>query len=376
MKRLRSMGCFIFAVFVAATSLFLVFHFFKQTPSPSPSFKVTQVVVPSQTTTPAPCTQKYENGIAFPEWSTIGYSESDVSWQRDLLTMKEQTHACWVEMPLLFHQTSRYSTDVVPGDATPSVQSFIDGVVYAHNAGLRVFVTILLGTGDKVDPWSGVIQLDTLTDQQSWFDQYVATIQPYLIAAQQNHVEQLAMGNELNWMQRNAPSSLWENMLQHIRAFYTGTLTYDANWDSLFLSPPAWMKSTLLSFIGISAYVPVVKTRNSIDPKVIPQLWRETVQQDLDRYARKLGRPVLISEIGYRQAHDALFDPWNVTVTGTRDPQTQAAACGAVVADTMNDPLILGVFYWGWGKGVGGMDLENSPAAQTIDGYYQQVQKA
>ena len=125
--------------------------------------------------------------------------------------------------------------------------------------------------------------------------------------------------------------------------------------------------------IGVSAYVPLVDTAERIDPQHIDSLWAATVKQKLDTFALELGEPVFISEIGYRNSSDALYQPWQSQTSAPTDPTEQAAACGAVLANVFHDEHILGSFFWGWDNAEA-FSLKDSQAARAIRTQYQSLQ--
>src|SRR5258708_1660319 len=178
------------------------------------------------------CSSKQRNfqmGMAFPQWGPTGYSEQDAKWLTELPDMRTQTAACWVEMPVLFYQASLTSTTVTQGPNTPSLSSFTYGVHLAHSLGLHIFVTPLLGVGGS-QPWAGAIRFSTYAQEQQWFESYWQAIKPYAVAAAQAGVEQFALGTEYEWLQANAPDSLWNGLIAELRSVFPGTLTYDMNW--------------------------------------------------------------------------------------------------------------------------------------------------
>lgn len=77
----------------------------------------------------------------------------------------------------------------------------------------------------------------------------------------------------------------------------------------------------------------------------------------------------MISEIGYRNNADALFQPWVVKSIGRPDPQEQAAAYQAVLVNVLADPWIEGVFFWAWDD-VEAMSLRGQPAVALIRQYF------
>ena len=123
--------------------------------------------------------RNFQMGVAFPQWYPMGYSENDTKWLTELPDMRTQTGACWVEMPLLFYQSSLTSTTVAQGPSTPSVSSFSYGVHFAHGLGLYIFVTPLLQVSGP-QPWSGAIQFATYEQEQQWFEGYWQAIKPLL----------------------------------------------------------------------------------------------------------------------------------------------------------------------------------------------------
>jgi hypothetical protein len=316
--------------------------------------------------------RNFQTGIAFPEWSPAGYGGGDQQWLSELPQMRAQTSACWVEMPVLFNQASLNATVVTTGAGTPSLSSFRYGIRFAHAEGLHVFVTFLLQVGGS-QPWAGVIQLTTYTQERAWFTSYWYAIRPYLQVAQQEGAEQLALGTEEEWLQENAPVDLWNMLITNVSGVYSGTLTYDINWTSLVMKIPTWMHNSALKMIGVSAYVPLVDTAESVDPQRISSLWAATVKQKLDTFALELGEPVFISEIGYRNSSDALYQPWVTQTSAPTDPTEQAAACGAVLTSAFNDEHILGSFFWGWDN-VGAFGLKGTQAARAIQTQYQSLQ--
>src|SRR5262249_22516091 len=102
-------------------------------------------------------------------------------------------------------------------------------------------------------------------------------------------------------------------------------------------------------------------------------LWKKTGKAALDSFAARLGEPIFISEIGYRDSTDALYHSWEAASSAPRDPAEQAAACDAVLANILADSNILGSFFWGW-DGVDAFNLNGLQAATVIHKYYTSLQ--
>src|SRR5712691_1623942 len=346
----------------------------RSTPTPTTAVPVT----PTPALSPTPeqsCSSKQRNfqmGIAFPDWGTTAYGESDTKWLTELPDMQAKTAACWVEMPVLLHQSSLTSTTVTQGPATSQLSSFDYGVRFAHSLGLHVFVTMQLQSAGS-QPWSALINFSTSAQEQQWFESYWQIVKSYAMVAEQDGVEQFALGTEYRWLEQNAPPSLWNGLIDELSNVFSGTLTYDMDWSALHDSPPSWMRNPHLKMIGISSYSPLVNTPVRVDPKQIRALWVQTVQRDLDNFSIALGRPIFLSEIGYANSQVAFYQPLNSYCTAPPDPQEQTAACDAVLVNIIHDPRILGSFFWGWDN-TEDFNLNTVQAASVIRSHYQSLQ--
>ena len=316
----------------------------------------------------------FEHGIIYPRWQADAYSTSDKTWQTSAKTMKEQTSAAWIEMPVMFSQADTNSTEIEPSaNSTPTLKAFIEGVRSAHALGYRVFFVPLMQVRIP-GGWSGSVQPPS-NIQQSWFDHYWSALQPYAQAAADNGVEQMAIATELQWLQQNAPSPLWEQLIDRAHSTFKGILTYDMNWSSLDTALPTWLQSPNLSLVGVSSYIPLLDKPGHLTPSAISTLWKQQIKSKLDGLSSKVGKRVLISEIGYRNSSDTLYHTWEATTSAAKDPQEQAAACDATLSNTWNDPQIAGTFFWGW-DGVDRFALKGQPAVQVLNKWYSLPQAA
>ena len=367
-------------VIVSASLVYLLTAgnaFIQQPAMVTPTAKVpsTPLAKLTQSRPPKACNSKqrdFQMGVAFPQWGTTAYGESDTKCLTELPDMQTQTAACWVEMPVLLYQSSLTSTTVTQGPSTPSLSPFNYGIHLAHALGLHTFVTLLL-QANGTQPWPGAIHFITYQQEQQWFESYWQAIKPYAVTAAQAGVEQFALGTEYEWLQENAPDSLWNGLIANLRGVFPGTLTYDTNWDILQKQPPSWMRNANLKMIGVSAYLPMVDTPVRVDPQQIFGLWKQTVKPALDNFAIALGEPIFISEIGYRNSADALYYSLESPSSAPPDPEEQAAACGAALANIIPDQHILGSFFWGWDD-AGAFNLKGLQAATVIHSYYKSLQ--
>ncbi len=286
----------------------------------------------------------FEAGLVTPEWQTNAFG---TSWQQDLPTIQTQTGARWIELPILFSQDTASSTNIATTQSTPGTDALAMGIRAAHAHGLKVFVVPLL-TVQQPEGWAGSIQFSNQQQEQIWFDNYWKAFQPYVRVAAQQGAEQIAVATECAWLQVHAPASLWNQLIARVHVAFTGKLTYDMNWGPTDQPLPTWFSNAQLSYIGVSAYYPLSDTATRISPAAMVTLWHSKITPLLDAIYAHSGKPVLISEIGYRNSADALYLPWQQDSALPSDQEEQAGAFNAALSNGIADTRLVGIFFWGW----------------------------
>jgi hypothetical protein len=166
----------------------------------------------------------------------------------------------------------------------------------------------------------------------------------------------------------SAGDGYWHALIANAHATFPGALTYDMNWSTLGGEPRGWMSDARLSDLGVSEYAPIANGPRALSADQIATVWHERLLPDLNRVSIASGKPVILSEIGYRNARDALYQPWNHTSPSPPDPQAQANAYEAALRAVYTSPPIAGIFWWAWS--VEPFEPNNLPAAQTLRRYY------
>lgn len=310
-----------------------------------------------------------ERGMVYPVWSQQAYGFGDSTWQQGVETMKTQTGATWVEMPIVLRQSSASSFDLGPDSNTVNLDSFGNGIHRAVSLGYHVFFVPLTDVVAR-GQWAGVIEYQSQQQMQVWFDRYWNALKPYAEVAQEAGAEQMAIGTELEWLSAHAPASFWNQLIARVQSVFKGTLTYDMNWwPSLTQTPPSWFKNPGLAKIGLSEYVPLVDNAQRVDPSAMPALWKSKVGKLVDNFAAQVGKPLILSEIGYRNTSDALFNPYSGSSSSPTDTQEQAAAFAAVLINVFADTHIDGLFFWAWDN-VGKLAIVGQQGVQVIHRWY------
>ncbi len=315
---------------------------------------------------------EFQTGVAYPHEGTGSYGPSDTGWLSELQNLQKQTAARWISIPLSFSQDSVTSTQVRSDQLTPSPSAFANGIRAAHAQGYKVSIEPLLFAAPFDKPahhWSGSIHFSTLQETGRWFDSYWETLKPYIEMAEHERAEQLAIGTEEDTLSTRAPVQMWNTLIERVRSVFSGKITYNMNWTSVAKRPPAWLRNPQLYAIGVSSYFPLLKQPRRLNASELQALWKEKARVQLDKLAQNLGKPLILSEVGFSNRSNAAYATWDATVRGRADPQEQALACDAVLYNVHDDPHIIGVFFWGWDN-VSGFGLRNMPAAATIHAWY------
>lgn len=295
----------------------------------------------------------FQAGVAFPQWGVEAYSPANRNYGLGLQEIHYQTGARWVELPITLEQDDYRSTVVKTGNETPTPTSVMQGIEAAHRLGLHVFLTVMITLRQPTpwhSQWSGDIQCQTYTACSAWLTSYWQAIRPYLVVAQQASAEQFAIATELSNVQW-AAGSLWTALLSRAVRVYSGRLVATVNFSSIVAHDtdlPAWMHDPRLYAIGVSSYFSLIDAPARVAAPQMSVLFAVRVQAPLDALARAFHKPVLISEIGYRNSADALYHPYAATTSAPADPSEQAAIYRTAAEAAISDPLIAGIYFWAW----------------------------
>jgi len=348
-------------------------------PAALAKFGQPQTAVSSPTSAPAPTPvvvfqrPELETGVAFPQYGSNAYGSTDPYWSTGIGEIDHQTGARWVEIIINFDQAYYNSSTISIGSSTPSLRSLRQGIQLAHKLGMKVFMAPFISlehNSPENEKWSGDISCDTLATCSTWFTNYFQVYQPFLRVAEQTGVEQVAIGTELQTLEI-LHEHYWDDFINNVTSVYKGHLTYDTNFSSILAHlnvPPTWFSNARLYALGVSAYFSLVDTPTSVPTSQIPALWAQHVQAPLDALSSATGKPIILSELGYRNDADALYEPYVTTAFGAPDPTLQAAAFDAAMQNIVEDHSITGVFVWAWSMPV--YEPNNLPAAQALHTWY------
>lgn len=215
-------------------------------------------------------------------------------------------------------------------------------IAAAHAMGLRVQLkphVWIRGGG-----WRGQIDPGSDDGWAAWFDSYAEWIVGYAAMAEALGVAALAVGVELGSSTRRFPER-WRAVVARVRDVYRGRLVYCANWDEA----PSVSFWDALDAIGVQFYPSIAARPGASEAELQARL--ATHLDALGELSERVGRPVVLTEIGYKSALGAAVRPheWPEHVDRPRaSPAEQARAYRAFFRAIEGRRYVRGVYWWKW----------------------------
>jgi hypothetical protein len=218
--------------------------------------------------------------------------------------------------------------------------------------------------------WPGDIAMPTEDAWAKWFASYDAFIVHYAKLAEANGFEALAVGTELG--KTTGRTADWKRIVAHVREVYHGRITYCANWNDEAERVGFWDD---LDFIGVQAYYPLA-TVDRPTKQQIESAWGPVVAK-LETLAKRTGKSIVFTEIGYKSHLGSLREPWQWDTSGAVDVELQRDAFTAMFETLWRKPWFGGTFVWKWhpsqrafGRDDRDFTPQGKPALSVIRAYY------
>ncbi len=296
-------------------------------------------------------------GIIFADWSANGYAAAVAGSELDRIA---QAGARVLPVVITAYQAGpRASAVAIDPARTPSAGAVRALVAAAAARGLKVVFKPHVDLDDGA--WRGTI---APADPGPWFASYRDFIRPWAALAESIGAPQLVFATELAGTLRHEPE--WRETIRQVRAVYSGSIVYAASWDEAG-RVPFW---DALDRVGVDFYFPVAGRK---DPGRFELLagWQPWLER-LELLHRQTGKPILITEIGYRSVDGAGMNPFAFAGGARVDLGEQADLYWAALEATGNRDWIDGVWWWNWladgSGGAGNTDFtpKGKPAASEL----------
>lgn len=250
----------------------------------------------------------------------------------------------WISITPFGRIWSLESTRIVMDFEAPYEQNREDikrFIKLARARGLKVMLIPHLwvergGWRGEIDPGS----------EERW-EEYLSNYREFVLAwardAAEAGAEGLSIGVECKSFSGRFPE-FWAALIDEIRSFYGGLLTYSANWDEIEIVN-FWDR---LDIVGINAFYPLARSKEAAtdaDYERGAARWAKR----LGEFAERIEKPILFVEVGYTTRSFAGVDPWTwpEDLPGVEvDEAEQARALRIVLETFIREPYFAGYFIW------------------------------
>jgi len=279
-----------------------------------------------------------------------------------------KTNIEWVAVIPYFYQkdekTKRINTPDSLGVWSQQDSAFIKDINKLHDKDLAVMIKPHLWMSSG---WRSNINFEVKSDWNIWFSDYRKNMIHYALMAQKTNAELFCIGTELRSSLKEMPKK-WLELIKEIKAIYKGKLTYAANWDDPFEFTGFWGE---LHYIGIQAYYPLTKN-SSPNLEEIKKGWDVHIN-GLKTLSSTYNKPILFTEIGYRNDVNATKTPWEwggifERLYKKKSDKTQQLAYQALFEKLWNKDWFAGLFPWEWTSS--DFPIYKKPSQNTITTWY------
>jgi len=273
----------------------------------------------------------YQKGMSLPSWEQNEYIDERVL---ESLTELKIIGADYIAVTPTWFQTTKYSNKIYPTEKTPTDSAVRYVIDLAHILCFKVMLKPHL----DVEDGSSRIEISP-TSIDDWASAYRKFINHYAVIARATKVDEFCIGTELKGL---SGSPIWQEIIDSIKAIYTGPLTYAANWNE-YPNVNFWSK---LDYIGIDAYFPIAVSREATVEEYLDnlRLWIEQI----DHFQGVVNKKIIITEVGFRSIKGSGVNPWDWQYSGIMDVRSQADAYRIVLQTLPTKDWLAGIFFWYW----------------------------
>lgn len=227
-----------------------------------------------------------------------------------------------------------------------SVAGLIHTAELARSQGISVMLKPHIWLRNANGKWRSDIEMNSEEEWEQWFCSYSDFILYYARIAEQGQMEAFCIGTELLIPTTRFPER-WIALIKEVRSIYKGKLIYAANFYKEYEGITFWDH---LDAIGIQGYFPLVDESNP-SLESLKEGWEPHIKK-MKAISLKYGKPIVFTEVGYRNTTDAAIEPWlwprQVGENFEVSEQTQAICYKAMFESLWNEDWFNGVFIWKW----------------------------
>lgn len=245
-----------------------------------------------------------------------------------------------IELVIPYYQQNARSSKMGPKPgATPSLEVIGTTIRRARARGLKVFLLpIILLKSAENDEWRGSMKP---SNPDAWWRNYSRLLENLARLAKREDAQGLSVGSELIWSE--GKRARWISVIKSVRKQFPGTLLYSANWDH-YKPVKFWDR---LDAIGISGYFELTRDSEA-SAESLRSSWMHE-RDEIISWRKKIGKPVIFTEVGYPAIDGGAVYPWDYTMKGRPDEDEQRRALSAFIETWRDAPELEGAFIYEWG---------------------------
>lgn len=312
-----------------------------------------EATAPTQAPTPvAPLPAGYMRGVCFAHnWQWAGSKGYGTAASAEALDHMKGLGVGWISVTP-FGWMSNLQDPKIGGEHAKGImppgaenQDRMKGVFeQARARGLKVMLKphIWIGKGE----WRGSIapKKDGKDAWDDWWRSYESFILYYARMARDHKADSLVLGVELVSALKTHPDRFLA-LVAKVRAIYSGSLTYSANWDE-YLGSKIWSK---LDYVGVQLYPNLSDKKNPTLEELTGALGVHLKRWN--QIAAAADKPLLLTEVGYKSAPTAVSEPFGWPERLPKEQQRsdeamQELAYRALLTELPRHDRVQGLFLW------------------------------
>lgn len=275
------------------------------------------------------------------KWKGISFvSTNAIATLENFSNAKENSNCSWVSlMPFGFCEPKIKTIQFNhlwqwKGERSDGIAMYIDS---AHASNLKVMLKPQIWFPNS---FSGDYKCRTTSDWENFEESYWQFLKEFSIVAEKKKVELLCIGTEWKTFIKERPM-FWKQMIDSVKNYYTGPLTYAANWDN-YQEIPFWEH---LDYIGVDAYFPLTESAQPTEKELNDRFKNLAIElAEFSKNARD--QQIIFTEYGWRSCAGMLNKPWLSGSCENIDLSIQATIYKSFYYTIWNSNWLKGGFIW------------------------------
>jgi len=267
-----------------------------------------------------------------------------------------------------FMQMSGPMAEGVSRSEAVTDEQLVAGIRRARENGFRVVLKPQILVANS---WAGEVRQKNEIAWKRWFESYSAELLHYAEIAAKENVDLLVVGTELK---QTGQRREWRQLIADLRRVFPGKLTYAAHNPDGVAGYDFWDQ---LDMVSVTMYPPLGTevSRKGIRLNIVAAL------DALEKQQQRIGKSVLIAEVGVASMSGGQETPWQVPAHGvSSDVEMQAMVLDEWLSEAGRRNWIKGLLIWNWfsdpyagGRSDTDFTVQNKPAEAVIKCHWAKI---